>query len=142
MSRSPNPRPPRAVLEDVYEVERMLREIRARYSHAYDLAYSSGGGGVAAGGGRGDLQYSDPTQAAAIAGAKDGTRYDVERASKAVAKMVKEAHVAHAALVQAMPGADPYEPSWKASDADAIATRAERAQTAQRQAERIARGEM
>jgi hypothetical protein len=137
-----HPRSPRVVMEDLIEVERMIKELRARYSHAYDLAYSLGGGAMAAGGSRTDIKYSRPTEDAALAESKDRTRSQVERAGRAVNRMVDAAHQAHSALVEAMPGADPYEQAWKASDEDAIATRAERAETALKQAQRLAGGDL
>lgn len=140
--RVARPRTPRAVLEDLAEAERMIREVRSRYSHAYDLSYSTGSGAVAVGGSRGDLSYVRPTEDAALAEAKDRSRSEVARASRAVARLVTAAHEAHAAIVNAMPGADPYEPVWRASEEDGLATRAERAESARKQAARVARGEL
>lgn len=136
------PRSPASVLADLAEAEKMIREARARYTHAYDLAYSSGGGSLAAGASRGDLAYVRPTEAAAIGETKDRTRSEVARAGRAAKRMVDAAHEMHAALVQAMPGSDPYQPTWKPSAKDGIATRAERNQALQRQRERLRRGEM
>lgn len=139
MTKMANPRSPASVLADLAEAERMIRECRARYTHAYDMAYSAGSG--AAGSGRSDIAYSRPTEAAALSPGKDGTRAQVARAGREATRLVKSAHEMHAALVKAMPGADPYEQVWKPGP-DGIATRAEQALTRQRQAERTARGEL
>jgi hypothetical protein len=136
-----NPRPPAAVLADLVEAEKMIREARARYSHAYDLAYSSGSGGNLSGV-HGDLTYSRPTEAAALSEARDRTRGQVARAGREAKRMVDAAHEMHSALVQAMPGSDPYQPVWQPGVKDGIATRAERVQSAHRQRERMRRGDM
>jgi hypothetical protein len=120
----------------------MIREARKRYTHAYDLAYSTSGGGDDSSGIRGDIKYSRPTEDAAINPGKDRTRGEVARAGRAAKKLVSAAHELHSALVNAMPGADPYQPTWQAGDKDGIATRAEREQTRARQRERNRKGEL
>lgn len=142
-TRVAHPRSPAQVLGDLLEASKMISQVAARYGHAYDYAYSSGGGGnVAAGGGRTDIKDSKPTEAAALANGADPMRIHLERAGREAKKMVDAAHAMHAELVKAMPGADPYQPTWKPGDRDAIATRAERAETAIRQQQRIRRGEL
>lgn len=135
--RMANPRSPAAVLGDLAEAERMIRECRARYSHAYDLAYSSGSGGD----GRTAITESRPTEAAALSPGKDGSRSHLARAGKEAKRMVDAAHEMHSALVRAMPGSDPYEKVWVPGK-DGIATRAELEESMKRQAERITRGDL
>jgi hypothetical protein len=141
--RMAHARSPRAVLEDLAEIERLVRAIRARYTHAHDLAYSQGTGApIGAGGSRGDIRYSRPTEAAALSEGKDRARAEVARAGREVRMVAKHIGYAHSAVVNAMPGSDPYEPTWKPSATDGIATRAERIETQRKQRERSKAGEM
>lgn len=140
--RAANARTPGAVLADLAEIERMVEVLRSRYVHAHDLAYSGGGGGGFEATGRSAIADSNPTEAAAINAGKEGSRHQVARAGREVSNALKAVNSAHSALVNAMPGADPYEPVWKAGKDDPIASRLENAEQLERARARARRGEL
>lgn len=144
--RAANPRSPAGVLADVDEMLELLGDIRTRYVHAHDLAYSSGGGSnFEAGGSRGDLAESDPTGEAATAAGKEGIRHDVARAGREVGQAVKRLRWSHSALLNAVPlsrSKMPTDGTWKASSKDSLVDDRELAETVRKQNDRIRRGEL
>lgn len=134
-------RTPGTVAADLEEAEKLLALIRERYIHAYDIAYSAGGGGEA-GESRGDLKFVNPTAEAAANHGKQLTREHLKRSGAMVAAALRGLRYAHGALIRAVPGSDPYEPVTPPIDRDYVATRAERAAAAEKQRERARRAEL